>query len=234
MTELLAHKDSYLKEFDAQTVATNQQERCIALDRTAFFPGGGGQPSDLGWINDIPVTRVKRQGELIWHWLYGEAPEQGERVHGRLDWDRRYRLMRTHTAFHILCGVVWRDYKAQVTGGNMDVLQGRMDFEFATLQRQLVETIQSKLNEEVLAARPVSVRVLPRTAEPTWPIPERWDRSAYRTTRAKAASTNGFFCLWKNEAGLKSAPGRWPVLTMRPMRPQRLPVIDEVNNPILQ
>jgi misacylated tRNA(Ala) deacylase len=170
MTELLAHKDSYLKEFDAQTVATNQQERCIALDRTAFFPGGGGQPSDLGWINDIPVTRVKRQGELIWHWLYGEAPEQGERVHGRLDWDRRYRLMRTHTAFHILCGVVWRDYKAQVTGGNMDVLQGRMDFEFATLQRQLVETIQSKLNEEVLAARPVSVRVLPR--EEAFKIPD--------------------------------------------------------------
>ncbi|MDH3674914.1 MAG: alanyl-tRNA editing protein, partial [Anaerolineae bacterium] len=86
------------------------------------------------------------------------------------DWDRRYKLMRTHTAFHILCGVVWRDYGAQVTGGNMDVLKGRMDFEFETLRQELVREIEEKLNVEVAAAREVRVRSLPR--EEAFQIPD--------------------------------------------------------------
>ena len=89
---------------------------------------------------------------------------------GRLNWERRYKLLRTHTAFHILCGVVWRDYRASVTGGNMDVLKGRMDFEFETLGQELVREIEEKLNEEVVAARPVKVRVLPR--EEAFRIPD--------------------------------------------------------------
>jgi misacylated tRNA(Ala) deacylase len=182
MTEVLAQKDAYLKEFEATITsvtgdednAQNPPSRAIALDRTAFFPGGGGQPHDLGWIADFPVFRVKRQGEWIWHWL--EAPasaagaEQGAKVQGRIDWQRRYRLMRTHTAFHILCGVVWRDYQAQVTGGNMEELHGRMDFEFATLRGELVHEIEEKINAEVEAARPVEVRFLPR--EEAFAIPD--------------------------------------------------------------
>jgi misacylated tRNA(Ala) deacylase len=170
MTELLAHTDAYLKEFDATVVAVNPEENAVALDKTAFYPGGGGQPHDKGWLDDKPVTRVKRQGEHIWHWLEGGLPQEGEAVHGKLDWDRRYKLMRTHTAFHILCGVVWRDYGAQVTGGNMDILKGRMDFEFETLHQELVKEIEEKLNVEVAAARDVHVKILPR--EEAFQIPD--------------------------------------------------------------
>lgn len=162
MTQLLAQTDAYMKEFDATVVAVNAEEKTVALDKTAFFPGGGGQLHDLGWLNDTPVKKVKRQGEHIWHWLAGDLPTVGTTVHGKLDWDRRYKLMRTHTAFHILCGVIWRDYKAQVTGGNMDVLKGRMDFEFETLRGELVKEIEEKLNVEVAAARDVHVKILPR------------------------------------------------------------------------
>lgn len=162
MTHLLAHTDAYLQEFDATVVAVDPGTNAVALDKTAFYPTGGGQPHDLGWLNDSPVTKVQRQGEQIWHWINGDAPTIGATVHGKIDWDRRHKLMRTHTAFHILCGVVWRDYGAQVTGGNMDVLQGRMDFEFASLQQGLVKEIEEKCNAEIAAARNVHVKILPR------------------------------------------------------------------------
>lgn len=170
MTELLAHTDAYLQEFEATVVAVNPDENAVALDSTAFYPGGGGQPNDVGWLNGAPVAKVKRQGEHIWHWLEGDLPAEGATVHGKLNWDRRHKLMRTHTAFHILCGVVWRDYGAQVTGGNMDVLKGRMDFEFETLRAELVSEIEEKLNVEVAAARPVHVKILPR--EEAFQIPD--------------------------------------------------------------
>jgi len=162
MTDLLAHADAYLREFDATIVAVDTAGNAVALDKTAFYPTGGGQPCDLGWLEEKPVTKVQRQGEHIWHWLDGDLPAVGVLVHGRLDWDRRHKLMRTHTAFHILCGVVWRDYGAQVTGGNMDVLQGRMDFEFAALRQELVKEIEDKCNAEIAAARDVRAKILPR------------------------------------------------------------------------
>jgi misacylated tRNA(Ala) deacylase len=170
MTDILAHKDSYLKEFEARITDVDREEGAVALDRTAFFPGGGGQPHDLGWLAEIPVERVKRQGQWIWHWLKADPPSEGEVVQGRIDWERRYRLMRTHTAFHILCGVVWRDYQALVTGGNMEELRGRMDFEFETLRGELVHEIEEKINAEVAAARPVQVKFLPR--EEAFKIPD--------------------------------------------------------------
>jgi len=170
MTELLCHRDAYLKEYDARVTDVNAAEQAVALDRTAFFPGGGGQPCDRGWLNDVPVARAARQGDLVWHWLDGAAPAVGSPVAGKLDWELRYKLMRTHTAFHILCGVVWRDWKAQVTGGNMEPLKGRMDFEFETLQHELVAEIEKRINAEVAAARAVLVRVLPR--EEAFQIPD--------------------------------------------------------------
>lgn len=174
MTNLLAHQDSYLKTFEATVVDINSDENAFALDQTAFYPGGGGQPCDYGQIEIkgalLPVTKVKRQAQHIWHWLDGELPDIGANISGAIDWDRRYKLMRTHTAFHILCGVVWRDYQAQVTGGNMDVLKGRMDFEFASLKQELVKEIEEKLNVEVAAARPIHVKVLPR--EEAFEIPD--------------------------------------------------------------
>ena len=100
----------------------------------------------------------------------GELPEPGAGVVGTLDWERRHRLMRTHTALHILCGVVWRDYGAQVTGGNMEPLKGRMDFEFENLRAELVHEIEEKVNAEVEKALDVRVKILPR--EEAFEIPD--------------------------------------------------------------
>jgi misacylated tRNA(Ala) deacylase len=172
MTDLLYQTNSYLREFDAMVVAVDAETGRVALDRSAFYPGGGGQPHDLGKLTfddaTVPVTQVKKEGDLVWHWL-GPLPSdspflrgEGLGVRCELDWQRRYQLMRTHTAMHILCGVVWRDYGASVTGGNMDPLQGRMDFEFATLRAELVGEIEAKCNAEITAARDVRVRILPR------------------------------------------------------------------------
>ena len=167
MTELLYQTDAYTRSFQAAVTGVHPTQPAVALGRTVFYPGGGGQPCDLGVIGiggrPMPVTKVNRAGGRIWHHL-GEAVDVqvGTPVAGRIDWDRRYRLMRTHTALHILCGVVFRDHGAKVTGGNMEPLQGRMDFEFARLTRDRVGEIESSCNAEVEAARNVAVRVLPR------------------------------------------------------------------------
>lgn len=169
MTELLYLTDSYLQEFDA-TVTEIAQDGALILDTTAFFPGGGGQPCDVGELESgrpnrrqrWPVSRLRKQGADVLHYVDGEPPAVGTRVTGRLDWEHRYRLMRTHTAMHILCGVIWRDYGALVTGGNMEPLKGRMDFEFETMRQELVKEIEESINIEVANARPVSTDILPR------------------------------------------------------------------------
>jgi len=169
MTELLYYNDAYLQEFD--TIVTAAEGDRIALDITAFYPGGGGQLNDEGWLTltgvRLRVAKVKKEGATVWHTLEGTdgaLPEitVGQSVYGELDWARRYALMRTHTAMHILCGVVWRDYGASVTGGNMDPGSGRMDFEFAAMSRELVTEIEAKCNTEIAAARPVRSQILPR------------------------------------------------------------------------
>jgi misacylated tRNA(Ala) deacylase len=168
MTDLLYQTDSYLQSFDASMTALDGETRGIALDRTAFYPGGGGQPADGGSLQFGNVTyavkRARKTGDQVFHYLEGETalPVIGEKAHGQLDWERRYQLMRTHTAMHILCGVIFRDYGASVTGGDMDPLQGRMDFEFETMHKDLVEKIEQAVNREVAEARPVRVRILPR------------------------------------------------------------------------
>ena len=166
MTELLCHTDSYVQEFDATVVAVDATSNAVVLDRTAFYPGGGGQPHDLGWLltsgETLAVTKIARQDGQLWHIIVGAVPAVGTVVHGRLDWERRYQLMRTHTALHVLCGVVWRDYGAMVTGGNMEPLQGRMDFEFEALRRELVDEIEARINNEVQQEHDVCVRILPR------------------------------------------------------------------------
>ncbi len=163
MAVLLYQTDAYLREFKTTVIAVDPEQRRLALDRTAFYPGGGGQPHDVGQLGAWRVTKVQKEGDGVWHVLDGAGlPAVGETMTGIIDWERRYLLMRTHTALHILCGVVWRDYGAQVTGGNMDPGQGRMDFEFATLQKELVGEIEAKCNAEIAAARDVRVRILPR------------------------------------------------------------------------
>jgi misacylated tRNA(Ala) deacylase len=168
MTDLLYQMDSYLKEFTASVTTVDAENRAVVLDRSAFYPGGGGQLCDLGVLTssgvEYPVVKVKKGPEGVWHFLGGDSPlpALGAVVQGTLDWERRYQLMRTHTAMHILCGVVFRDYGALVTGGDMEPLKGRMDFEFETLSKDLVGVIEAAVNAEIVNAHPVRVAILPR------------------------------------------------------------------------
>ncbi|MEA2546454.1 MAG: misacylated tRNA(Ala) deacylase, partial [Chloroflexota bacterium] len=136
-----------------------------------FYPGGGGQPSDRGLLlrasdgRSWTVRAARKSGGDIVHELEpgGEGPpELGDLLTVDLDWARRFALMRTHTALHALCGVVWRDYGALVTGGNMEPGGGRMDFEFERMSGDLVDEIEAKVNTELATNREVRVNVLPR------------------------------------------------------------------------
>ncbi len=165
MTELLCQSDAYLKEFDATVTAVNGDQ--VALDRTAFYPRGGGQQSDMGVLrvgaDEYRVVEVKRQGGEVWHKLDRPAPfNKGQPVHGVIDWERRYKFMRTHTALHILCGVIFRDFSVSVTGGDMEPLAARMDFELEHMSATFAQEVEAKVNAEVAAARDVRVKVLPR------------------------------------------------------------------------
>jgi misacylated tRNA(Ala) deacylase len=163
--------DAYCRRFAALVTAADGD--AVQLDRSALYPGGGGQPGDRGTLIDpthptrswaVTGARFVRDGERpgVWYELDAPAPPAGTEVMGELDWERRYALMRTHTALHILCAVVWRDWGAKVTGANMEPLRGRMDFEFEHLTGELVREIEAKVNEEVAAARPTRVDFLPR------------------------------------------------------------------------
>lgn len=156
MTELLAQADAYLKELDAIVTAINGD--LVALDRTAFYPRGGGQLSDTGILrvgeDDYKVLEVKKQGPDAWHKLDRAAAfAVGAQVHGVIDWDRRYKLMRTHTALHILCGMMFRDYGVSVTGGDMEPLAARMDFELERMSADFAREVEEKVNAEIAAAR---------------------------------------------------------------------------------
>ncbi len=168
MTELLYQTDAYLKEFSAAIISVDAETRAVVLDRSAFYPGGGGQPCDFGSLDvagvTYPVDKVKKQGNDVQHFLGGTLPlpAPNSASHGTLDWTRRHQLMRTHTALHILCGTVFRDYGAKVTGGDMDPLKGRMDFEFETMRAELVRDIEAAVNLEVQQRRDIKVQILPR------------------------------------------------------------------------
>ncbi|MFN2484768.1 MAG: alanyl-tRNA editing protein [Candidatus Limnocylindria bacterium] len=164
MSENLCYRDAYLRECSATVVAADGG--ALLLDRTVFYPGGGGQPPDEGTLaadgSTWRVASASKRGDDVWHAVDGDPPAAGTAVIARLDWERRYRLMRTHSALHVLCGVVWRDHGALVTGGNKEPLSGRMDFEFETMRGDLVADVERRVNEEVAADREIRVAVLPR------------------------------------------------------------------------
>jgi misacylated tRNA(Ala) deacylase len=165
MTELLYLTDGYLREFTATVIDITEDG--VVLDRTAFYPEGGGQPSDTGALVDDKgrehrVRKVQRVKGKVIHKMEGESPAAGAEVRGTVDWEHRYKLMRTHTALHILCGVIWRDYGASVTGGNMEPLKARMDFELESMSAEFSDEVEAKINAEVAAARPVRIDILPR------------------------------------------------------------------------
>jgi len=165
-SELLYALDSYRREFDA-TVVDVTPEGAVVLDRTAFYPTGGGQPHDLGSLTwdgtTAAVVEVRKTASAVLHRLEGAAPPAlGTRVHGEIDWDRRYALMRTHTALHSMSGVIYQLYGATVTGGQMYPDRARMDFEMPDLSPERLRTIETRTNELLAEGHPVTVSILPR------------------------------------------------------------------------
>ena len=169
----LCYTDAYARSVEGSVAAVDVSGEApiVVLDRTVFYPGGGGQPSDHGLLlrtsdgRTWTVRGAHKSGGDIVHELEPDGsgpPDVGDVVSVDLDWTRRLALMRTHTALHALCGVVWRDYGALVTGGNMEPAAGRMDFEFERMSSDLVDEIEAKVNAELAAARDVRVNVLPR------------------------------------------------------------------------
>jgi misacylated tRNA(Ala) deacylase len=162
--DLLYLRDAYLTRFSGAVTAIDGAR--VALDRTAFYATGGGQPHDTGTLGGARVVDVRKDGADVWHTLDelpgGGTIELGDTVDGEIDWERRHRLMRTHTALHVLCGVIWNEYGKAVTGGNMEPLAARMDFEFDPLPEGFGETIEARVNDELRAARPIEVAFLPR------------------------------------------------------------------------
>jgi misacylated tRNA(Ala) deacylase len=171
-TELFA-VDAYRTEFDARVVEVDREGGRVRLDRTAFYPTGGGQPHDTGTLagpdGSLEVTGVRREAGLIWHSVVSAGspdvvglPAVGTEVGGQVDWTRRFALMRTHTALHILCGVIWADHRIPVTGGNMEPLKGRLDFPFPAMSADLGAQIERRINEEIERAHEIVVDFLPR------------------------------------------------------------------------
>ncbi len=166
-TVLLYHEDSYVRRFDATVVAV--EGRALALDRTAFYPGGGGQMADRGdllvdgWR--APLAGLRKEGEVVWHEVAPDAgalPAVGATLTGELDWDFRYHMMRTHTALHLLCGLIFTNYGAQVTGGQMYPDRARMDFSMEGFTPALIRDIEMSVNQAIAENHEVKVYRLPR------------------------------------------------------------------------
>ena len=161
-SELLYLRDAYLRDFTATVIDVDAADGRVALDRTAFYPTGGGQPHDTGRFGDATVVDVRKEGEVVWHHIDGPLPAVGAAVTGTIDWERRHALMRTHSALHVLCGVIWNEWRVPVTGGNMEPLSARMDFEFDPLPEGFGPRVEDLVNAELAQARPIEVTFLPR------------------------------------------------------------------------
>jgi misacylated tRNA(Ala) deacylase len=166
MTTKIYSTDSYARQMTATIVDVDRDDNRVLLDATVFYPGGGGQPHDLGTLeirdDVLKVTRVASDGEQVWHWLDGGLPPVGTTVNGSVDWDRRYRLMRTHTAMHALCGVIWNRFRSPVTGGNMKPGDGRLDFELPDWKPEYKPEIELELNAQLARTLPIEVAFLDR------------------------------------------------------------------------
>src|SRR5919198_301651 len=160
----IAATDAYQRSTDATVVDVRPEG--VVLDRTVFYARGGGQPGDTGRLawngGEVRVTDAFKQGGATVHAIEGDPPATGIQVNAEIDWDRRHVLMRTHTALHALSGIVWRDYGAKVTGGNMEPGVARMDFELESMSGEFGREVEAKLNQELGEDRPVRVEFLPR------------------------------------------------------------------------
>ena len=205
MTELLYLRDAELRDFEARVVQVDGER--VALDRTAFYPTGGGQPHDTGVLTwdggAAQVVDVRKEAEAVWHAVEGDVPAEGTLVRGEIDWHRRHALMRTHTALHVLCGVIWNEWSVPVTGGNMEPLSARMDFEFDPLPEGFGPRIEALVNAELAADRPIRVDSSPEqkrwrtrtssarrsTSSPSRSRRSGWSTSSVSTSRPTGAPT---------------------------------------------
>tara|TARA_Y100000741_G_scaffold346316_1_gene312550 strand:+ start:1337 stop:2050 length:714 start_codon:yes stop_codon:yes gene_type:complete len=164
MTDRIYLRDADLLSFTAAVLSVDDNR--VELDQTAFYATSGGQPHDTGHITwesgAASVIDVRTVEGKVFHTLAGLIPEVGTEIHGEIDAERRKNMMRTHTAMHILCGVIWRDWKRVVTGGNMDSLSGRMDFEIDQIPEGFAKKIEDLCNIEIKADRPVEVSFMSR------------------------------------------------------------------------
>ncbi len=167
MTETveLPAKDAYLSTCEAAVLDAGPG--FIVLDRTVFYARGGGQPGDTGQLRwdggSVPVIdTVRRDGRLIHVVDQEQLPDPGTPVYAEIDWDRRYRTMRTHTALHALSGVVFRDFGAKVTGGNMEPGVARMDFELDSISVEFGREVEERLNAELVKGYPTEILFLAR------------------------------------------------------------------------
>lgn len=164
MTEQLCSTDAYLRSCEAAVIGVHPDG--VVLDRTVFYGRGGGQPGDTGsvrWADgSVRVTDTFKRKGLLLHAIEGTPPAPGTIVTAEIDWDRRHTLMRTHTALHALSGIVFRDYGAKVTGGNMEPGVARMDFELASISQEFGREVEDKLNAALAEGHPVTVSFLAR------------------------------------------------------------------------
>jgi misacylated tRNA(Ala) deacylase len=164
MTENLAAVDAYLRECDGRVIAID--DGGVVLDRTVFYARGGGQPGDTGSLTwgggSATVIDTYYKDGAHFHLLEGSPPSVGTDVHGEIDWERRYTLMRTHTALHVLSAIIFRDFDAKVTGGNMEPGAARMDFELDSISVSFGEQVEAVLNEELAKNHEISVRSVAR------------------------------------------------------------------------
>lgn len=165
-TEELAPQDSYLSA--AEGFVVSLADDGLILDRTVFYAQGGGQPGDIGTITwdggSVEVVDTVRRGGAPFHVVPDASilPDPGTPVEGVIDWERRYRTMRTHTALHALSGVIYRDYGAKVTGGNMTPGEARMDFELDGISQEFGQEIERILNAELVKGYPTEIVTLAR------------------------------------------------------------------------
>jgi misacylated tRNA(Ala) deacylase len=163
VTDPLHLRDAYLRSIEAEVIDLDAAERRIALDRTIFYPTGGGQPHDTGWLAGLEVVDVRKEGGAIWHRVgEGDLPAVGDRVEGEIEWARRHALMCTHSALHIMGGVIWNEWRRPATGGNMKPLEARIDYEFDPLPEGFKARVEDLTNAEIAADRPIEVTFLPR------------------------------------------------------------------------
>ncbi len=164
MTELIYMIDCYAKEFDA--TVTKVDGKFIVLDKTAFYPESGGQLTDTGKLikdgEEYKVVFAKKIGPDVSHEVDKEGLQAGDKVHGILDWDRRYLLMRMHTAAHVLSTVIYKETNANITGNQLGLDKSRIDFDLETFDREQLSSYEAKTNEILKKELPVDIQVMPR------------------------------------------------------------------------